>query len=192
MMIPITLTGRYVRLEPLTTAHVPALCRVGLDPALWAWIPTPVTTRAQMEAYVMDALAERERSIALPFAIIDTASGNAIGSTRYTAIDLTNKRLEIGWTWLARSHQRSGANTEAKLMLLTHAFEALDLNRVELKTDVLNTQSRNAILRLGATQEGIFRRHVITVSGRARDTVYFSIIAEEWPAIKTRLQSLMR
>jgi RimJ/RimL family protein N-acetyltransferase len=189
---PVTLTGRLVRLEPLSLDHVPALCRVGLDPVLWTWIPTSVATPDEMKAYVEIALAEQQRGVSLPFAILDAADGTAIGSTRYGNIDLANKRVEIGWTWLARAHQRSGANTEAKLLLLTHAFDTLGLNRVELKTDALNSQSRNAILRLGATQEGIFRRHMVTASGRVRDTVYFSIVADEWPAIKTRLQGLLR
>jgi RimJ/RimL family protein N-acetyltransferase len=191
-LLPGVLHGRIVRLEPLSLDHVPALCRVGLDAVLWTWIPTSVSTPDEMKAYVEIALAEQQRGVSLPFAIVDAVDGTAIGSTRYGNIDLANKRVEIGWTWLTRSHQRSGANTEAKLLLLTHAFDTLGLNRVELKTDVLNTQSRNAILRLGATQEGIFRRHIVTASGRVRDTVYFSIVADEWPAIKTRLQGLLR
>jgi len=189
---PVVLSGAIVRLEPLTLAHVPALVQVGLDPELWRWIPQPVTSAAQMQRYVEDALALQARGAALPFAIADTASGQAIGSTRYAAIEPMHRRLEIGWTWLARSHQRSGANTEAKLLLLGHAFETLGAYRVEIKTDVLNEQSRRAIERLGAVQEGIFRRHVVTSTGRVRDTVYYSILDSEWPAVRARLRSALQ
>jgi RimJ/RimL family protein N-acetyltransferase len=120
------------------------------------------------------------------------ASGQAVGSTRYAAIEPLHRRLEIGWTWLARSHQRSGANTEAKLLLLAHAFETLGAYRVEIKTDVLNEQSRRAIERLGAVQEGIFRRHVVTSTGRVRDTVYYAILDSEWPAVRARLRSALQ
>jgi RimJ/RimL family protein N-acetyltransferase len=125
--------------------------------------------------------------VSLPFVIVDQASNRIIGSTRYGNIDTTHRRLEIGWTWLTPGFQRGLANTEAKRLLLTHAFETLGVNRVELKTDALNEKSRKAIARIGATQEGIFRKHLITASGRVRDTVYFSIIDSEWPAIKVRL-----
>jgi N-acetyltransferase len=185
---PVTLPGRTVRLEPLALAHVPGLCSVGLEPALWRWIPTPVTTDAEMREYVEIALDEQRRGVSVPFAIVDQPSGRAIGSTRYANIDSANRRLEIGWTWLTSAHQRTRANTEAKLLLLTHAFENLGAIRVELKTDALNVQSRTAILRLGAVEEGIFRKHKITASGRWRDSVYFSILDTEWPAIKTRLR----
>jgi len=189
---PVVLSGAIVRLEPLTLAHVPALVQVGLAPELWRWIPQPVTSAAQMQRYVEDALALQARGAALPFAIVDTASGQAIGSTRYAAIEPMHRRLEIGWTWLARSHQRSGANTEAKLLLLAHAFDTLGAYRVEIKTDVLNEQSRRAIERLGAVQEGIFRRHVVTSTGRVRDTVYYSILDSEWPAVRARLRSALQ
>jgi N-acetyltransferase len=184
---PVTLRGQTVRLEPLTIDHVAALGVVGLEPELWRWIPTPVTTAAEMRAYVEIALDERRRGAAVPFAILHQPSETVIGSTRYANIDAVNRRLEIGWTWLTSAHQRTRANTEAKLLLLTHAFEDLGAVRVELKTDALNAQSRAAILRLGAVEEGTFRKHVITASGRWRDTVYFSILDTEWPAIKTRL-----
>jgi RimJ/RimL family protein N-acetyltransferase len=184
---PVTLQGEFVRLVPLALSHLDDLAEVGLDPALWIWIPTPVTTREQMQAYIEIALDERARGIAIPFAIIDIASGRAIGSTRYATIDALHHRLEIGWTWVGRAFQRSPINTEAKFLLLQHAFETLGAHRVELKTDALNTQSRNAILRLGAKEEGVFRRHVVTQSGRVRDTVYFSIIDSEWATVKARL-----
>lgn len=184
---PVTLTGRFVRLEPLTPAHLPALARVGLDPELWRWVPTPITSADEMRAYVELALAEQRRGSALPFAIVEAAGGAVIGSTRFGAIDTQHRRLEIGWTWLAAAHQRTPANTDAKRLLLGHAFERLSALRVEFKTDALNQKSRRAIARLGATQEGIFRKHLITASGRVRDTVYFSILDTEWPAIRQRL-----
>ena len=184
---PVTLTSPVVRLEPLTLSHVDALARVGLDPELWRWIPIQITSVDEMRAYVATALDEQQRGLALPFAIVDAASGEVIGSTRFGAIDVHHRRLEIGWTWLARSHQRTRANTAAKRLLLGHAFDTLGANRVELKTDALNEKSRNAIGRIGATQEGIFRQHVVCASGRVRDTVYFSILATEWPAVRGRL-----
>ena len=184
---PVTLSGTSVRLEPMTLAHAAALSRVGLEPELWRWIPSPVTTAEEMHRYVTTALDELQRGVSLPFVIVDQASGQIIGSTRYGNIEVAHRRLEIGWTWLTPAFQRSRANTEAKLLLLTHAFEILGMHRVELKTDALNAKSRAAIGRIGATQEGIFRRHMITASGRVRDTVYFSIIDSEWPSIKTRL-----
>ena len=189
---PLTLRGIAVRLEPLTLDHVAALSRVGLEPELWRWIPTQVTNPDEMRAYVAEALEERDRGVSQPFAIVDQATDQVIGSTRYANIAPLHHRLEIGWTWITPKFQRTAANTEAKLLLLSHAFEALQANRVELKTDALNVQSRNAILRLGAVQEGIFRRHVITASGRVRDTVYFSIVDTEWPAIKARLLSRLQ
>ena len=189
---PVTLQGRVVRLEPLALAHVPGLARVGLDPELWRWIPTQVADAAQMQAWVQTALDEQTAGTSLPFVIISHASGEAIGSTRYMNIVPAHRRLEIGSTWLSTAAQRSGANTEAKLLLLTHAFEALKAIRVELKTDALNSKSRAAIARIGGIEEGIFRRHVICASGRVRDTVYFSMLDNEWPAVKTRLFSMLR
>ena len=184
---PVTLSHPVVRLEPLTTAHAPALARVGLDPDLWRWIPTPLNNADDVHAYVATALAEQARGVSLPFAIVDAATHEVVGSTRFGNIDVANRRLEIGWTWLARSHQRTRANTAAKRLLLGHAFDTLSANRVELKTDVLNDKSRNAIARIGGVQEGTFREHVVCASGRIRDTVYFSILASEWPAVRRRL-----
>jgi RimJ/RimL family protein N-acetyltransferase len=189
---PITLSGSVVRLEPLSLAHVDGLVSVGLDTELWRWIPTQVADAAQMQSYVQAALAEQSRGVSLPFAIVLQASGLVIGCTRYMNIERAHKRLEIGSTWLTASVQRTGANTEAKLLLLSHAFEVLQANRVELKTDALNAKSRAAIARIGATEEGIFRQHVVCASGRVRDTVYFSIVASEWPAVKARLQGMLR
>jgi len=184
---PVTLVGKHVRLEPLSLDHVEGLARAGLDPELWRWIPTPVRTAAGMRVYVEIALGERTRGVSLPFAIIDRPSGETIGSTRYGNIVPAHHRLEIGWTWYTAAHQRTAANTEAKLLLLTHAFEALGAMRVEFKTDALNVKSRTALARIGAVEEGTFRKHVRAASGRIRDTVYFSIIDTEWPTVKARL-----
>jgi N-acetyltransferase len=189
---PVELRGSVVRLEPLTLEHVEALARVGLEPELWRWIPTAVTNEDEMRAYVLTALDEQRRGVSVPFVIVDQSADRVIGSTRYANIDGTNRRLEIGWTWLAPAHQRTGANTEAKLLLLTHAFETLHAIRVEFKTDALNAASRAALARIGAVEEGTFRKHLITHSGRVRDSVYFSIIDSEWPAVKARLERLRR
>ncbi|PYU52894.1 MAG: GNAT family N-acetyltransferase [Acidobacteria bacterium] len=186
---PIFLEGAHVRLEPLAKTHLAGLVEVGLDEELWRWIPTPVRTQEEMAAYIETALNEQKRGEALPFAIVEKSTSRAIGSTRYGNIDRAHHRVEIGWTWVARDWQRTAMNTEAKYILLKHAFETLGCIRVELKTDSLNERSRAAILRLGAREEGIFRNHMITASGRIRHTVYFSIIDSEWPAVKARLEA---
>ncbi len=185
---PVVLEGVHVRLEPLSRTHVPGLCEVGLEEELWRWIPTPVRTAADMAAYVELALKEQADGGSLPFAQIERATGRMIGSTRYMNIERTHHRVEIGCTWIGRDWQRSAVNTEAKYLLLRHAFETLGCMRVELKTDSLNEKSRAAILRIGAKQEGIFRNHMITSSGRIRHTVYFSIVDSEWPAVKSELE----
>lgn len=184
-----TLVGRHVRLEPLSLDHLPGLCAVGLDPELWRIALSNVATEDDMRRYVETALDERARGASLPFAQVEAASGRVVGSTRLGNIVPEHRRAEIGWTWLARPWQRTAINTEAKLLLLGHAFETMGCNRVELKTDALNARSRAAILRLGAVEEGTFRRHMVTGSGRVRDSVYFSIIAEEWPAVRERLEA---
>ncbi len=191
IVAPVTLEGRHVRLEPLSQGHQAGLADVGLAEELWRWIPTPVRTAEEMSAYIATALEEQARGVSLPFALIEKSSGRAIGSTRYGNIDRTHHRVEIGWTWVAPEWQRTGVNTEAKYLLLRHAFETLGCIRVELKTDSLNEQSRKAILRIGAREEGTFRNHMITGSGRIRHSVYFSILDSEWPAVKSRLQTMM-
>ena len=188
-MTPFTLEGTHVRLEPLSESHHDGLCEVGLDPELWKLIPSQILDRDQMMRVIRAQLAEREKGLSLPFATVDRALQKVVGSTRFMNIDLANKRLEIGSTWIAKPWQRTGINTEAKYLMMRHAFETLDCNRVEWKTDSLNTRSRNAILRLGAKQEGIFRQHMVTWSGRLRDTVYFSVIAPEWPEVKAGLEA---
>lgn len=192
MLATITLENRYVRLEPLALHHLEALCEIGLDEDLWRWTPHPVTTREQMQAYIEQALLEKREEKSLPFAIVSLADGRIAGCTRFGNIDLANKRVEIGWTWIGKPWQRSAVNTATKLLLLSHAFDTLGCNRVELKTDALNERSRKAILRLGATEEGILRKHMVTGSGRLRDTVYFSIVDDEWPRIKTSLQGKLQ
>jgi RimJ/RimL family protein N-acetyltransferase len=191
MVTPVVLEGRHVRLEPLAKEHLAGLARVGLDEELWRWIPVPVRTVEEMGAYIETALEEQKRGVSLPFALIEKTTGRAIGSTRYGNIDRTHHRVEIGWTWVAREWQRSAVNTEAKYLLLRHAFETLGCIRVELKTDSLNEKSRAAILRIGAQEEGIFRNHMITTSGRLRHSVYFSIVDSEWNAVKARIESLL-
>jgi RimJ/RimL family protein N-acetyltransferase len=186
---PLTLEATHVRLEPLQESHLDALCEVGLDPELWKWIPAQVLDREQMLRFIRLQLSDQEKGTALPFATIDRASNKVVGNTRFMNIDMPNKHVEIGGTWIAKPWQRTALNTEAKYLMMRHAFETLGCNRVEWKTDSLNTKSRNAILRLGATQEGIFRQHTVTWSGRLRDTVYFSVIAPEWPDVKKALEA---
>jgi N-acetyltransferase len=188
----IVLEGSHVRLEPLSESHHEALCVVGLDPELWKWIPIQVLDRDQMMRYIRAVLSDQEKGTSIPFATIDRSSAQVVGATRFMNIDVPNKRVEIGSTWIGKPWQRSAINTEAKYLMMRYAFETLGCNRVELKTDSLNTQSRNAILRIGATQEGIFRQHMVTWSGRLRDTVYFSVIAPEWPGVKTALEAKIK
>jgi RimJ/RimL family protein N-acetyltransferase len=189
---PVTLSGSHIRLEPLSLAHVPALTRAGLFAELWRLQPAPVRTEADMLAYVTQALDEQQRGLSLPFVMVRQGNGEVVGSTRYMDIAQQHRRLEIGATWLTPACQRSGANTEAKLLLLTHAFESLGMIRVVFKTEVLNEQSRQALARIGAVQEGIFRQHLVAASGRRRDMVYFSILEAEWPAVRAGLQARLR
>jgi RimJ/RimL family protein N-acetyltransferase len=185
----ITLEGRFVRLEPLAESHLPALCEIGLDPELWRITTTLITSPEDLAAYVRSAVEGIAARTMIPFATIDRESGRVVGSTRFAAIDRTNRRAEIGWTWVARPWQRTRINTEAKYLMLRHAFETLGLMRVEFKTDRLNTRSRNALLRIGARQEGIFRKHMVVHDGRMRDSVYFSITDDEWPRVKEHLEA---
>jgi RimJ/RimL family protein N-acetyltransferase len=186
-LAPVTLSGAHIRLEPLSLAHAPALARAGLFPDLWRLQLAPLHTEADMVAYVSAALDDQQRGHSLPFAIVRQSDGEEIGSTRYMDIALPHRRLEIGASWLSPASQRSSANTEAKLLLLSHAFETLELIRVVFKTEVLNEQSRRALARIGAVEEGIFRQHLVAASGRRRDMVYFAILDSEWPALKAGL-----
>ncbi|HLK91687.1 MAG TPA: GNAT family protein [Polyangia bacterium] len=188
----VTLEGTRFRLEPLRASHHGALCAIGLDADLWRWSPKPLRTPEDVTEYVAFALRERDAGRALPFVVTERSSGEVIGSTRFGAIEPAHRRVEIGWTWYAARWQRTAANTEAKYLLLRHAFETLGCIRVELKTDALNERSRTAIRRIGAQEEGTLRRHMITVSGRLRDTVYYSILDAEWPAVKAALEARLR
>lgn len=185
---PVTLSGEHVKLVPMSVEHEEALGAAAADGELWKlWytsVPAPAKTRAWIDA----ALAMRETQGAHPFTVIDAKTGDVVGSTRYFNVDETNRRLEIGHTWYAKRVQRTALNTEAKLLLLTHAFEKLNAIAVEFRTHFMNHQSRAAIARLGAKQDGILRNHQVGKDGALRDTVVFSIIQSEWPAVRTHLK----
>jgi RimJ/RimL family protein N-acetyltransferase len=184
---PLTLAGRHVRLEPLAREHVAGLQRAAGDGELWTLWYTSVPAPDATAAYVDTALALQAQGLALPFVVRD-ANGEIVGCTRYGNVDAANARVEIGWTWYARRVQQSGLNTEAKLLLLQHAFETLQCAAVEFRTSWFNHASRNAIARLGAKQDGVLRNHMRSADGLWRDTVVFSIIAGEWPMVKRHLQ----
>ncbi|MBA3876770.1 MAG: GNAT family N-acetyltransferase [Anaerolinea sp.] len=188
---PVTLVGRRVRLEPLELRHLDDLVAVGLDPAIWVWTLARPADRDGLRAWLDAALASAAAGTEVPFATIDLASGRAIGSSRFLNIVPEQRRLEIGWTWIGTAFQRTGANREAKLLQLAHAFDDLGANRVEFKTDSRNEQSRTALLGIGATFEGIFRNHMIMPSGRLRHSAYYSVVVEEWPAVRARLETLL-
>jgi len=191
---PVTLEGRHVRLEPLLAEHEEALIAAASDGELWNSTVTIVPTRATMAAYIEAALYGLAQGRELPFVIVQKSGtgvppvNQIVGTTRFYEIEPNDRRVAIGYTWLSKSAQRTAVNTEAKLLLLTHAFEHWNCIRVELITDVLNQQSRTAILRLGAKDEGILRSHMIMPGARIRDSAVFSIIAEEWPEVKARLE----
>ena len=186
---PVILEGRHVRLDPLSLAHEEALVDAASDGELWKSVVTIVPSRVTMGAYIQAALEAQAHGRELPFVIIQKSSVQVVGTTRFYLIDRENRSAEIGYTWLAKSAQRTGVNTEAKLLLLTHAFENWRCIRVSLITDALNQQSQAAILRLGAKQEGLLRNHMIMPDGRYRDSVCFSIIEAEWPEVKARLEA---
>jgi RimJ/RimL family protein N-acetyltransferase len=186
---PVVLEGQRVRLEPLAETHLDGLADVAFDPSIWRWTQVQPVNRAELAAWLDAALRNREAGTEMPFATIDLGSGRPIGSTRFMSIVPEHKRLEIGWTWVAPPWQRSGANREAKFLQLDHAFEVLGANRVEFKTDALNERANPALLAIGATFEGTFRRHMVMPGGRLRDSNYYSVIAEEWPAARERLRA---
>lgn len=189
---PVVLDGKFVRLEPMEAGHVDALWEAGAEPELWRWTVSNIASRDDMQRYVETALDEMRRGVSLPFVTVEREAGQIVGSTRFGNIDTENRKVEIGWTWIDTRWQRTHVNTEAKLLMLTHAFEVWKCIRVELKTDKLNEKSRNAIRRIGATEEGILRNHMITESGRLRDTVFFSIIESEWPQSRAALEEKLR
>jgi RimJ/RimL family protein N-acetyltransferase len=188
---PVTLRGRYATIEPLAREHADALRRAAADGELWRLWYTSVAPPEKMDEYVATALDMRERLGAMPFIVRDASNGEVVGCTRYFNIDAGNRRLEIGHTWYAKSAQRTAINTECKLLLLTHAFEKLACIAVEFRTHWFNQASREAIARLGAKQDGILRNHQVSADGVKRDTVVFSIIDGEWPAVKRHLQFLL-
>jgi RimJ/RimL family protein N-acetyltransferase len=190
---PILLTGRLARLEPLTREHAPGLFEaLTADPSVWRWLTMPPPqTPEEMGALIADDLAMQARGELVPFAQVEQATGRPAGHTTYMNISRRDRGLEIGGTWLGRPWHRTGINTEAKYLLLRHAFEELGAVRVQLKTDARNLQSQAAIERLGAVREGLLRRHMLTQHGFVRDTVMFSVIDSEWPAVKARLEGLL-
>ncbi|MCB0221825.1 MAG: GNAT family N-acetyltransferase [Chrysiogenetes bacterium] len=188
---PVTLTGTRVRLEPLKLRHAVGLYDAGNDPRVWVHLPYAIERRHHAEHFAAAALEGQERRGELPFAVIDLTSNKLVGSTRFMAVVPEHRRLEIGWTWYAPEVWGSGVNTECKYLLLTHCFETLGTVRVELKTDILNERSQRAIERIGATREGVFRKHLQRRDGTWRDSVYFSVIDDEWMRVKAHLEGLL-
>lgn len=188
---PVTLEGSRVRLEPLDERHLDELARVAFDDAIWRWTMGRPLDEPALRAWFDAARANAEAGTEVPFATVDVPSSQAIGSTRFMTIAPEHRRLEIGWTWVGSPYQRSGANREAKLLQLTHAFETLDAERVEFKTHARNERSRGALLGIGATFEGVLRHHTIMPDGSNRDSAFYSVLAGEWPAVKARLQALL-
>jgi N-acetyltransferase len=190
---PVTLSGQVTRLEPLELRHSADLLEAGQEPEIWRYLPEDVSQSEEaMHAWIERAQREQQTGAGLPFAIIDLKTAKAIGSTRYQNIVSKDRGLEIGWTWLGASARRTGINTECKYMLLRHAFEQLGAIRVQLKTDSRNTRSQRAIERIGATREGILRNHMIMPDGYYRASVYYSIIEEEWPRVRSQIETLLR
>jgi RimJ/RimL family protein N-acetyltransferase len=188
---PVTLEGAVVRLEPLRHEHANLFWEVAQSDLedIFRWIPYSMKTPEDFRRLIDKAFEEQQRGESIVFATVERSSGRSIGSTRFMNIDRTNRRVEIGSTWISPAWQRTAVNTEAKYLMLRHAFEVWNCMRVELKTDALNQKSRNAILRIGAKEEGTLRRHLLTHTGRVRDTVYFSILDSEWPEVKAKLEA---
>lgn len=189
---PIVLEGNLVRLIPMETSHVQALLEAASDGNLWELWYTSAPSADKVESYVKNALEEQKLGTSLPFVVIEKATDAIVGTTRYLNVDSKNKRVEIGATWYAKRTQRTGINTECKHLLLSHAFETLRTIAVEFRTHFHNHPSRNAILRLGAKQDGIIRNHIVDHNGLLRDTVVFSILNSEWPTVKNSLEFKMR
>lgn len=184
---PVVLEGERVRLEPLTMDHLARLSEFALGDDLWRWMPYSVRTHGDLAKYIQASLEGQKAKTALPFATIERSSGNIVGTSRFMNIDSLHRRTEIGGTLVAPAWQRTFVNTEAKYLMLQHAFESWRCIRVEFKTDSLNERSRQAILRIGGKEEGIFRNHMLMPDGRIRHSVYYSIVDSEWPAIKQSL-----
>jgi len=190
---PTILAGRYARLEPLEAQHAGGLFTVGRDASIWEWLALdPFVSVDDATRYIEEALASASSRAEIPFAVIDVASGAVAGTTRYLEIRPSDRALEIGWTWYGVAYQRTALNTEAKLLLLTHAFDIWGAHRLQFKTDARNVRSRRAIERLGAKAEGILRRHtIVRKNGNRRDSAYYSIILEEWETVRARLQAML-
>jgi RimJ/RimL family protein N-acetyltransferase len=189
---PVTLTGRYVRLEPLSLDHAPGLWAVGHDADIWRFMPYgPIDSLDRMKWWIGEMLRRQAAGDDLPFAVIDLANGQPIGATRYMTIERANRSLEIGGTWYGKAFQRTAANTESKYLLLRHAFETLGCVRVQFRTDLRNERSQRAIERLGAVREAVFRKHLLMPDGYQRSSVFYSIIDDEWPAVKARLETML-
>ncbi|MEO8607551.1 MAG: GNAT family protein [Chloroflexota bacterium] len=186
---PVTLEGQSIRLEPLSLDYFYPLCDIALDEDLWRWSPAPVKTRDDLRHYIELALTRAAEGSVLPFATFDKVANRFVGSTRFLDIDKQHHHVEIGSTFIGKAWQRTAVNTEAKYLMLRHVFETWGCLRVAFQTDALNTRSRNAILRLGAQQEGLFRNHKICADGRVRDSIFFSIIDSDWPAVKANLEA---
>ncbi|PYX61098.1 MAG: GNAT family N-acetyltransferase [Acidobacteria bacterium] len=193
IVTPLTLEGSVVRLVPIRHDHAELFFEAAKDDLenIFRWIPYSMRAVADFQLLVEKAFEEQERGESVVFATIERSSEKVIGSTRFMNIDRVNRRVEIGSTWIAPAWQRTAINTETKYLMLLHAFEVWQCIRVELKTDALNQKSRNAILRIGAKEEGTLRRHLITWTGRIRDSVYFSILDSEWPEAKARLEAML-
>jgi N-acetyltransferase len=184
--------GKRVTLRPLQAEDAEALYEAGRDPDIWTYMTSKIQTRADMDKFVMTALKNYESATEIPFVVIDNESGALLGSTRYLDISMANRGLEIGFTWLSPQVWRTRVNTECKYLLMKHAFETLSFIRVQWKTDSRNIRSQQAIERLGAVREGVLRKHRILSDGYVRDSVYYSVIAEEWPAVKARLEAFLQ
>jgi N-acetyltransferase len=190
---PVTLKGHLVRLEPLRMEHAGELYEASRDPGLWTYKPvSQPRSLTEMEQLIASVLQNQQAGACLPFAILSLERGCIVGETRYHSFMLQDHGLEIGWTWLAPSVQRTGVNTECKYLLLCHAFEAMGAIRVQLRTHHLNTNSQRAIERLGAVREGVLRNHFIMPDGSYRHSVYYSIIQSEWPSVKAGLEKMMQ
>lgn len=187
---PFSLEGTHVRLEPLRPEHAPMLWEIARDHLadLFRWIPYRLESLDHFREFNAVVLREQERGVSVPFATVERSTGRVVGTTRFMNMDLGNRKVEIGSTWIAPQWQRTAVNTEAKYLMLRYAFQTWNCVRVELKTDALNERSRRAILRLGAKEEGTLRKHLICWDGRQRDSVYFSILDTEWPEVKARLE----
>ncbi len=190
-MLSVVLEGTNVRLVQMSQDHFEQLCEAGLGEDLWRFMPMSMRSRDDMRKYIQIALEMRDAGTAFPFVITEQAGNSVVGSTRYLNIEQAHRRLEIGSTWITPRWQRTPINTEAKYLLLKHAFEVLKCVRVEFKTDSLNTQSRNALVRIGAKEEGVLRNHMIMPDGRLRHSVYYSILDSEWATVKTKLERMM-